>query len=126
MNETMGRFLDESTDEMRDRVITAVEMNDGVNWWDSDERCGCLVGTAFAGDVPYDIRYRISVCGPSAFGPPLGVPPVPWRFAPAHIRYPYAVARFGKDRVVRAVKARAARSNRIDLAVPAEAASVDA
>lgn len=141
MNRTMGRFLDEATDEMRDRVITAVEMNDGSSWWDYLGECGCLYGTAFNRDIPREVevenaRWPRNGSSRATTRPRLfaaygrvsrfdrdGDWEVLWRDAPAWIRYPYAVERFGKDRVVRAIKARAAKSNRIPLAPSTEHAT---
>lgn len=118
MNYTMGRYIDELDDEGRDRLISAPEFNDGFRWWDGDG-CGCLHGTACGPAVDVMgtaewVRYWDTPEGTSRFAGAIGdsIVAMSWSRAPASVRYAYAVARFGKARVVRAIKARAARRNR--------------
>lgn len=119
MRYTMGRYIGELDAEGRDRLIAAPEFSDGV-WWDGS--CGCLVGTADLGvrDVAeryadtcvttfewpdVEVRRRaLRLCGGSIWHKP-------WPESGPAMRYPKAVMRFGKDRVVRAIKIRAARLN---------------
>lgn len=122
MNKTMGRFIDEATPEMRDRIIVAQAMNDGTGWFDGESDCGCLVGTAYGREpitrmsrIPQEIFSEacrmisgIELFSEDYSGDEMALFFVPWRDAPAAIRYPQAVRRFGLDRVMRAVKMRAA------------------
>ena len=118
MNWTMGRFIDEATDEMRDRLVSAGDFNDGEDWVDYPDgmdtpTCGCLVGTAVGlsgGAIPESTwdRHFDAVCAMAYVSPDRMMMSVPWRDAPESVRYPKAVARFGKARVVRAIKLRAA------------------
>ena len=101
MNYTMGRYIDELDDEGRDRLVTAEDFSDG-QWWDG--RCGCLVTTAVGGRCAGDGEK-------AARGHRLGAR---WQEQGPAYRYPYAVARFGKDRVVRAIKLRAAAATTAD------------
>ena len=101
MNWTMGRYIDEATDEMRDRLVTAEDFLAGADWWDG--RCGCLVGTATAGEHDADPGVRVVwdyVARHQTW-------PHALRDIPAYLRFPRAVRRFGKARVVRAIKLRA-------------------
>jgi hypothetical protein len=113
MNYTMGRYIDEATDEMRDRLVTAADLNDGLEWH-SDNGCGCLVGTALNGhplDVGRDEWVRhMRVEFDEA-----------WKHLPASTRYPHAVRRFGKARVVRAIKKRAGARVEIPTETPTPA-----
>jgi len=119
MNYTMGRFIDGLSDKHRDRLVTAAEFNDGEHWWDG-VGCGCLVGTA-AGGHPQnglvdELRRHWSAL-PQDWHRGIA----PWPAAPASIRYPRAVRRFGKARVVRAIKLRAAAGSSRDYeAAPTE------
>lgn len=115
MNYTMGRYIAELDAEGRDRLIAAPEFNDGGMWWNG--QCGCLVGTALRGIVRGEEACRFWGAALDSHPRPRGDGPmasVSWALAPASIRYPQAVTRFGKDRVVRAVKIRAARLNGTD------------
>lgn len=110
MPQTCGQYIDSLTDEQRDRLVEQKDFNSGFSWW-GPGGCGCLVGTA-EGGVPsrfskimrahdrvqlrhYDARPNWTMLD------------IPWRDAPASIRYPKLVRRFGKERVVRAIKLRA-------------------
>lgn len=100
----LGRYIDESNDEQRDRVIVG-RLNDGWKY-ESDDGCGCVVGLASdqledrdavnrgvwpSANVAAGFRQTISPAG----------------------KYPLLVVRFGFARVSRAVKMRAAKNNRI-------------
>ena len=97
----VGRYIDALSDEQRDRVIEATTLYDGYSFYDYDG-CGCLVGTAervskrsgVTGDPINALLYQRSGCRhyPSA-------------------RFPKLCRRFGKDRIVAACKARAAKGN---------------
>lgn len=109
MNWTMGRYIDWLDIEGRDRLIGAPEFNDGVCWWTNG--CGCLVGTAAHWpELDEASRARHSDAFDS-LSPNRGVR---WDRTKPAARYPYAVKRFGKARVVRAIKLRAARLNGCD------------
>jgi hypothetical protein len=98
----MGQYIDGLTDEQKDRLVTAEHFNDGWDWWSSG--CGCLKGTAEKmdsvatwGPLNADVlRIHNAHDGD-----------VPFSVAPSWLRYPMAVERFGKARVVRAIKLRA-------------------
>lgn len=105
MNYTMGRYIDEATDEMRDRLVTAEEFSEGA-WWTGE--CGCLVGTAEDYGVRVN-RVRHTEWHEKQWERVFGSAEYrPWRDGLAAFRYPRAVTRFGKARVVRAIKLRAA------------------
>lgn len=109
MNWTMGRYIDGLDSGGRDKLISAPEFNDGDDWGGFDDECGCLVGTVGLTGEEMDRHYDalpMAQCGTQYN--------VPWYRAPASIRYPQAVRRFGKARVVRAIKLRAARLNGCD------------
>jgi hypothetical protein len=96
MNYTMARYIDELDDDGRDRLVTAEDFNDGWDYWSYN--CGCLVGTAEANHRPSTAeRRRVTTA----------LQCDTWQLQPASFRYPKAVRRFGKARVVRAIKARA-------------------
>lgn len=103
---TMGRYIAELDAEGRDRLIAAPEFNDGALWWSGD--CGCLVGTAAnwpaLSEEQRTERCRVHASTTWKFGNP-------WAKMKPATRYPCAVTRFGKDRVVRAIKLRAAKLN---------------
>lgn len=119
MRFTMGRYIAELDAEGRDRLIAAPEFNDGASWWYGG--CGCLVGTgagcngtASIWEKDADEARRCYSAVDSTVGKEgtvFGeeVLAVEWGVAPASVRYPQAVRRFGMARVVRAVKLRAAR-----------------
>ena len=113
MNYTMGRYIDELDDEGRDRLVTAEDFTLG-SWWDG--RCGCLVatgeGATGAAEAAEAARARGMIAGLS------------WAEDPPAYRYPYAVDRFGKDRVVRAIKLRAG-ATLPPLASPAESRALE-
>lgn len=122
MNWTMGRYIRELDAEGRDRLIAAPDYSDGC-WWDGS--CGCLVGTAEnmgpmwdeCGNIReafqeifngIDRQHHSGIIGAVTRGG------TEWRHSTAAYRYPCAVNRFGKARVVRAIKLRAARLNGSD------------
>lgn len=109
MRKTMGRYIDTLDDAGRVALMTAPKMNDGLEWW--SDGCGCLVGTVVETfeQLLQTREWRDNVWVPHQ---PQGRFGVRWDVAPASARYPHAVMRFGLDRVVRAVKARAAAPNR--------------
>jgi len=110
----MGRRIDWLGDVERDRLITAREFNDGRLWWHRE--CGCLEGTIAGGWPGTKVLSELAAaCEPYSMSVHERVFEVPWRLAPPSIRYPQAVKRFGKDRVVRAIKARAAKNHRVSL-----------
>ena len=96
MNNTMGRFIDGLTDEQRDRIVEAKDFTDGWDWWDGE--CGCLVGTIEEGAGAIAIKMIAAS---------MQVRYKRWRHLFPHHRFPMAVARFGKARIVHAIKARA-------------------
>lgn len=98
MNYTMGRYIDEGTDEMRDRLLTAEEFSDGA-WWNG--WCGCLVATGEGARSAKEAEQRARAKGIRARG-------LSWQGTTPAYRYPRALERFGKPRVVRALKLRAA------------------
>ncbi len=109
---SMGRYIDEAGDEVRDRLLTAVDFNDGTIWY-SQNGCGCLVGTGERGVSEKEaVKLGDSPPGRSRFAWETRTgrcifDGTEWPEAPAAMRYPYAVRRFGKDRIVRAIKLRA-------------------
>ena len=109
MRNTMGAYIDSVEDVERDRVVTAADMNDGEGWWYPWADCGCLVGTAQGlgeqeKSIPTGIVYEQHEDAVFRSG---SMNSVPWREAPASIRHPLAVRRFGRTRVLRALKLRA-------------------
>lgn len=106
VNYTMGRYIGELDAEGRDRLIGAPEFATGGSWLENG--CGCLCGTAMgierdswwdASDDTMRLSFRLlGSCST-------------WRRKGPAWRFPAAVRRFGKARVVRAVKLRAARLN---------------
>lgn len=124
MNPTMGGYIDQLDTDGLDRLITAEDFSDGA-WWDGS--CGCLVGTAediknrlqpviieecvdtsggwcYVPVTRLDVSYEfmMSVATAHKFS-------TRWEACTAAHRYPTAVLRFGKERVVRAIKLRVAR-----------------
>ena len=85
MNNTMGRYIDGLTAEQRDRLVEAKDFLDD-DWWDGVEGVGCLCCTAEGGWS--DDLSNVGVDHPA-------------------YRFPQACDRFGKARVVRAIKLRA-------------------
>jgi hypothetical protein len=105
---TMGLFIDRCSTEQLERLVSAPEFSDGATWWSEPGMppCGCLVGTALGGLIPWPLRIEAE----STWRLWREVPEVSrWATAPASWRYPLAVGRFGIERVVRAVRLRAAR-----------------
>lgn len=124
MRFTMGRLIREATGEERDALIAAPGFNDGREWIDEDDGlmpgCGCLVGTLPAGETKSaakSLHHQLAMRAPRSWDDDVGdnghiaYDEVRWSAAPASMRYPKAVRRYGKDRVVRAIKLRAARLN---------------
>ena len=114
MNYTMGRYIRELDAEGRDRLIAAPDFSSG-EWWNGS--CGCLVGTADP-EIAEAVM-TMGAQGHSRWLGPVGVRAKElcrdaargmYKNGPA-LRYPHAVSRFGKPRVVRAIKLRAARLN---------------
>lgn len=97
MTDSMGRYIDGLDDEGRDRIVMAPDFLGGLSWWNEKTQCGCLVGTVEQGQV--SVEYSAT-----AFL---------WRNSPPWLRFPVAMGRFGKDRLVRAIKARAGAKVRI-------------
>lgn len=107
MRKTMGKYIDALDADGLDRLLSAQDFSDGA-WWDGS--CGCLVGTVHDAGSFYDswttdevshLRYiRMVREHPAAFL---------WMHETAAWRYPLAVKRFSKERVVRAIKLRAVR-----------------
>ena len=96
----VARYIDALSDEQRDRIIEAGRFCDGFGRYfdpQSTDLCGCLVGVAeheaFATDSPLveESEFRNG-------------------WYPSD-RFPVLCARFGKDRIVRLCKARAAKGN---------------
>ena len=100
MNYTMGRYIDELDDEGRDRLIAATDFSDG-EWWNGE--CGCLVYTG-EGATSWEEAEQASYAKGMRCR-------AKWADDGPPYRYPYAVLRFGKARVVRAIKLRAAKGN---------------
>ena len=105
-----GQFLDAANDQQRDRVIEAMGWgNDFVN--ESDPSCKCLVGHAEGWFYNEHGAYEKL---DQAIDSPDGKE---WhraknrRYVLAFIQFPHLCRRFGKDRIVAACKARAARGN---------------
>lgn len=96
MNNTMGRFIDELTDEERGRLVAAERFTGGA-WWDYG--CGCLASTAFGFTSQLEgMHYSDSIDWDVDSG---------WVSTPAPWRYTMAIGRFGKYRVIHAIKLRA-------------------
>ena len=104
MRFTMGRYIQELDAEGRDRLIAATDFADGGNWFANG--CGCLCGTAMG--VTLDNWAEYSIASAAIARRLLGRFSVWENMGPAW-RFPRAIRRFGKTRVVRAVKLRAAR-----------------
>ncbi len=104
-----GQFIDAGTPEQRDRIIEGMEWGDDfVNW--ENHSCKCLTGHAEAwtrdssndlhrADAPIDHR-ATNLHGIVAFH-----------------QFPKLCRRFGKDRVVRLCKMRAAKGNAVVIEV---------
>ena len=104
MNLTMGRFIDELTDEQRDRLVEAEDFTTAT-WW--EDGYGCLCGTALLLNT-MEKQSAYAARNPSS--------PFIWPLEAAQIRYIGAIVRFGKARVVRAIKLRAGA--RIETPIP--------
>ena len=98
---SMGRFIDELTDEQRDKLITATDFTNAA-WWDTG--CGCLCGTALGFESQLEGENWIAA---ERRRLERGYMISDWSVKHPAYRYPYAVHRFGKERIVRAIKARA-------------------
>ena len=100
----LGLWIDALTDEERDRIIEAQN-------WESGNPCygnNCLVGHAKECATTPEMIRALDI---GYFDSPM-------------LRFDLLVGRFGLDRVVRAIKARAAKGNRIEL--PGDTAEVAA
>ena len=108
----VGKYLDALSDEQRDRVI---EAKSWTSCWvdDKDGDCRCLVG--HAEDMGWVDEQQVQR------DPVEGTRLVVTGLLPRHLhpvayvgfKVPRMFARFGKDRIVRACKARAAKGNRV-------------
>lgn len=108
MNYTMGRYIDEATDEMRDRLVQAEDFSAGP-WIDGAGHC-CLVGTAEDYKAnPLGIATHYSYLQRDVEGADNRM----WAGSLAAYRYHQAIERFGKARVVRAIKMRAASTTSV-------------
>ena len=99
MNNTMGRYIDEGTDEVRDRIVTAENMNNGLLFWDPEDCSACLVGTGEG------LSKEKTSLGLDHLEGTVGG--TKWPDLRAAYRYLHAVQRFGGARIIRAVKLRA-------------------
>jgi hypothetical protein len=112
----MARYIDELDDEGRDRLVAAGDFTSGI-WWNGS--CGCLVATGEGAKNEQDAADRAREKGMTILtghGPWAGMSPA-WRYA-------YAVTRFGKARVVRAIKARASSGMSREYEAPPAAVDV--
>lgn len=139
MRHTMGRYIDSLNDEQRDRLIRG-EFNDGTSWGHMAKGCGCLVGNAEGmveldfdsdeylrvSDIAYRELNKSFQKARDMHKEAVDVFDVPWCVAVASVRYPQAVKRFGQERVVRAVKMRAAKNYTMQLPKTGKEAQVTA
>ena len=93
----MGRYIDSLDDAGKDRLIEATQWCTGV-WYD-DDGAGCLIGH---GHNIVHSKSANSLKSAAKY------------FTQVFTRFDIAVVRFGKTKVVCAIKARAARNNTID------------
>ena len=103
----VGKYIDALSDEQRDKIVEAKDMHAGKwGWWDGG--CGCLVATAEMTVGEYEtppVTVRVSPKVPDYYATR------DWRaFCPQHA-FPRLCERFGKDRIVRLCKERAAKGN---------------
>lgn len=116
MTRSMGRFIDALDDDALDNLMTAEDLSDG-GWW--EEGCGCLVGTAYG--MGEERSETWAATAPLRWAEQMGSKVYPknrqgvvvvrssFATSSAAYRYPLAVERRGKERVVRAIKLRVAR-----------------
>lgn len=121
VNYTMGRYIDELDTEGRDRLIAAKDFAHGDKWFDG--QCGCLCGTVMG--VTDDVwwvrhdsmsRHEAMSLAVQLIGDIGEYSAGGWGLRGPATRFPYAIERFGKARVVRAIRLRAARANGTDVA----------
>jgi hypothetical protein len=114
MNYTMGREIDDMMDAERDRILTATDFTDG-EW--GTPGCGCLITTAdgCSGGLLNQLNSTRFWNAAADRGR------VPWANLPAAWRFKCAVRRFGKGRVVRAIKLRAGARIEIPTETPTPA-----
>lgn len=112
----VGDYLDRLPDELRDRVIRAQGWRTNV-FVDRGSGERCLIGHAEGDDAGREWIEGTNALHELPFFSRMGI----------GFQFDKLCERFGKDRVVRAVKARAAKPNRVSLAsVVSEAETVGA
>ena len=98
----LGKYIDSLSDEQRDRIIEAKDFGDGWQFIDRDNpACKCLVGHAegyYLNEDGYQ-QQKDETDG--------------WETV--YMLFPELMQRFGADRIIRACKLRAAKTNRCDL-----------
>ena len=104
-----GKYLDALSDEQRDRVIEAVDIHDGLSFF--SHGCACLVGTTEMVDLHDTTTDPINQLIHEQTG----------RIHFPSSWFPILCRRFGKARIVRLCKARAAKANRIHIGQRAKA-----
>ncbi len=95
----IGRYIEALTDTQRDRIIEATDFNDALYHGFFHDGCGCLVAVAEMEHEYDSCPVNLSMESHRRCGP----------FPGNH--FPVLCDRFGKDRIVRLCKSRAAKGN---------------